>query len=650
MYNVLLVAIFLSAWINFIESQHCPHSCRCNNGRKIVYCNERNLDLIPYGIPSDTGTLHLQINEVRNGPATNEVLSTLRQLKKLDLHQNKLTSVPKGLPSTLEYVDIRSNRIKYVGKTSLKGLTSLAELHLDENNITNQGLSPLAFQDTRNLKVLVLSDNLLTSFPEDLPGSLRILRLNNNRIRFISRKATQRLTNLESLDLSLNVITEKKIEAGSIQALASLRVLEMSQNHLTQIPGDFPETLRTLTLSQNKIEFLFKSKNSDHGSLNTIESLTAIDLSSNVLKSVETDAFSNLKLESIELHNNPWHCDCHLRYLKSWLSSKVTVLSSESNIRCSSPSTFAGVTLNSLDAEALKCASRTNVRNLMSVFNVTSTQVSLLWQSPNQASDPPFVRRSLIYGLLKCESCLPEDLEDFDKPSHQQVTSLMDTYSSMEVTETVRSNPRNASIIVDGLQAGKRYSICVFDSEQEGNSVTMDQCLVVETLPKAKRQKGLGDVSIPLWVILLCSAMVVLLLIIVGIGMAVSKKRNSTKSKTPRLYGSGRDDIVYDPTAYLPSIGSHMTYRSTTQRQDYHTNLSDRTYAECGPANGSGTGRSRTLPNSDVDARMEFQVLLNANENTSMHRTRTPGSSSGRLVQKLQIVFTKKSGFRLPTL
>jgi len=258
----------------------------------------------------------LQLNVLENGPITDEVLSSLKKLLKLDLHHNRLTSVPKGLASTLKYIDFRNNFIKYVGKTSLKGLTSLTELRLNQNNITNHGLSPLAFEDTRNLKVLILSDNLLTKFPENLPSSLRLLRINRNRINFVSRKALLRLQNLVNLDLSQNTLLQAGIEKFSLHVLNSLQVLDLSENMLTEVPTNLPESIEELMMSHNQIEYLHNHESNEHGSLNSIKYLVSVDLSSNNLKSVETRALMNLKLQSVQLHGNPWRCDCHLRYLK----------------------------------------------------------------------------------------------------------------------------------------------------------------------------------------------------------------------------------------------------------------------------------------------------------------------------------------------
>lgn len=65
----------------------CPDLCRCP-GRGRVYCNEKQLTTVPYGIPSDTKILYLQDNNIINSPEVNQRLSSLPMLEKLFLYRN----------------------------------------------------------------------------------------------------------------------------------------------------------------------------------------------------------------------------------------------------------------------------------------------------------------------------------------------------------------------------------------------------------------------------------------------------------------------------------------------------------------------------------------------------------------------------------
>uniref|UniRef100_H2YIX6 LRRCT domain-containing protein n=1 Tax=Ciona savignyi TaxID=51511 RepID=H2YIX6_CIOSA len=323
----------------------CPRHCRCDR-RNNVYCNEKGFTYVPYGIPVQTHSLYLYRNNVTNGPTTNSNLEQLVNLRKLDMHHNDLKSFPIGLPSTLQLIYFQKNDIKYIGRNSLNGLSNLNELHLDENNITNKGLSPVAFKDATSLMELVLTNNLLTAVPEGLPASLRVLRLDNNMIQHVSINSLRPLTRLIRLDLSANAIQQTFVEPRAFSGLIRLQTLDISSNQLAQIPKDLPDNLEELLLSLNRIEYLFSTSSDAHGSLRGLASLSKLDLSSNMLKSVQTGTFDGLaRLRTCELQNNPWQCDCYLTYLKQWLQSTQATLSGERNTLCASPSAFSGVTL-----------------------------------------------------------------------------------------------------------------------------------------------------------------------------------------------------------------------------------------------------------------------------------------------------------------
>ena len=51
------------------------------------------------GIPEDTQTLPLQINIITNGVRMDNILPSLTNLKKLDLDENQLSSVPMAYQS-----------------------------------------------------------------------------------------------------------------------------------------------------------------------------------------------------------------------------------------------------------------------------------------------------------------------------------------------------------------------------------------------------------------------------------------------------------------------------------------------------------------------------------------------------------------------
>ena len=89
-----------------------------------VFCNNRNLDRIPEGIPSTTRQLYLQDNMLTS---TLELESSLRQLKNLvslRLYNNRLTKIPK-LDSTY-LLDLRINQNRFVFRVNTPFLSFLS--------------------------------------------------------------------------------------------------------------------------------------------------------------------------------------------------------------------------------------------------------------------------------------------------------------------------------------------------------------------------------------------------------------------------------------------------------------------------------------------------------------------------------------------
>uniref|UniRef100_H2YIZ3 LRRNT domain-containing protein n=1 Tax=Ciona savignyi TaxID=51511 RepID=H2YIZ3_CIOSA len=329
----------------------CPRACRCDEKRKIVYCNERGLHSVPHGIPTNTWILYLQHNLIGNSPSLEANLAKLQNLQRLFIHSNRMTSFPANLPSSLKYISLTQNNIKFIGKTALSGLGNLKELHLDSNNITIEGLSEDAFAPAVKLQELTLTQNSLTLIPTRLPPNLVSLRIDENRINDVRVTSLSSLKKLIILDLSDNEISDSSFEPGSLQQLESLRTIDLSGNRITNIP-QLPGNITELLLSDNRIQYVFASRSQDgefptRGDLQGYARLRKLDLSSNQLRSVEKGAFANLPSTiSVELHDNPWRCDCNLQYLKRWMTYTTSVVrSSEGNIRCAAPAVFSDVTV-----------------------------------------------------------------------------------------------------------------------------------------------------------------------------------------------------------------------------------------------------------------------------------------------------------------
>ncbi|MCP1838935.1 MULTISPECIES: NEL-type E3 ubiquitin ligase domain-containing protein [unclassified Bradyrhizobium] len=136
----------------------------------------------------------------------------------LEVPFNRLTSLPDGLPASLQRLDIRGNQL-----TSLSALP--AELRgLDARSNRLRSLPEVL---PTALQFLDVSHNQLPSLPETLPASLQFLYASHNR-----------LTGLPE-DLP-----------------ATLQFLDVCQNRLTGLPESLPAMLRFLDVSENQLASL----------------------------------------------------------------------------------------------------------------------------------------------------------------------------------------------------------------------------------------------------------------------------------------------------------------------------------------------------------------------------------------------------------
>ncbi|XP_053408286.1 podocan-like [Mercenaria mercenaria] len=246
----------------------------------------------------------------------NGIFSNLTLLKVLRLSENSLVSVDgifDGL-TNLEKLSLNDNQIVTIATDTFRDLTSLHHLELNNNKIKE--IQPGAFENMKMLMLLGLGDNPirsvdnifpsdmmlqylnqtaceLSTFPSDLPSSLKYLKLTKNKIRRISKSDTQRYSDLNALILEDNGL--EYIEPGSFSSMTSLTDIFLFVNYLEHIPGPFPASIKSIHLDNNRIESIPPDIFQNGTKLNILS------LRINNITSIHTNAFQNI--ESIqELH------------------------------------------------------------------------------------------------------------------------------------------------------------------------------------------------------------------------------------------------------------------------------------------------------------------------------------------------------------
>ena len=214
-----------------------------------------------------------------------------------------LTALPAGMDSETQVLDVSGNMLQNLHRMLFQqlGLVNLQRVYLSRCRIGR--LDDLTFHGLTNLVELDLSENMLTSMPvaalAELPALMR-------------------------LSLARNPL--KRIPAASFRSMRYLTTLELSNCDLEAI---------------------------EEGAFDGLKNLEWLKLDGNALRSVGGSTVLPRSLHGINLHGNPWRCDCHLSQLRAWLVQFNIPMTLEP--KCSSPDRLSGRLIKSLDTIDFAC-------------------------------------------------------------------------------------------------------------------------------------------------------------------------------------------------------------------------------------------------------------------------------------------------------
>ncbi|XP_060849746.1 leucine-rich repeat-containing protein 24-like [Rhopalosiphum padi] len=218
-----------------------------------------------------------------------------------------LTVIPAGMDAGTQVLDMSGNSIDALsrGRFMSAGLSNLQKIFMARCRITY--LDDAAFQGLSNLVELDLSDNAITDIPtksfDDYPQLMKLV-LSGNAVTVVRTAAFKRLTYLTYLDLSRCRVST--VEPGAFDGLHSIEWLRLDYNQIVRIEAAGGAVVLPLSL---------------HG---------------------------------IEMHHNPWSCDCRLRDVHRWLNNNSAPHTVEPT--CHGPDRLRGTVIRKLATEELACA------------------------------------------------------------------------------------------------------------------------------------------------------------------------------------------------------------------------------------------------------------------------------------------------------
>lgn len=232
-------------------------------------------------------------------------LNAFLSLRYLNLSSNLIQSLDnKNLAAlvNLYHLDLSRNSIAYIVPGTFLGLKQLRRLDISVNSLRQ--IEDDSFEGLDNLEYLNLKDNNILLIPASALGRLprlSSLQMDYNRIAALSgdilRSIAERVT---QLILSKNVVRE--LPTGSFQYFQQLELLDLSSNLLTTLNSDafagLENTLLSLRLSQNRISSISSPPI-------TLMKLKRLDLSENELTDFPRNTFSLLpSLEYLNISHN----------------------------------------------------------------------------------------------------------------------------------------------------------------------------------------------------------------------------------------------------------------------------------------------------------------------------------------------------------
>ncbi|KAI8512939.1 hypothetical protein Bbelb_095780 [Branchiostoma belcheri] len=227
---------------------------------------------------------HLNLAQNRISTLPQYVFEGLSSLTHLDLSQNELKTSHAQLPETLDYLDLSHN--KRLG---------IETLRLDNNGITEIGEGLPAIR--RSLKTMTLSHNQIHRIKTGQltwHDQLEHLDLSHNEINTVMPSAFRGLSRLQFLDLGNNKI--QYITKTTFEGLGNLRHLNLAANRIAVIGDAFQRLygLRHLNLRSNRLAVLNQT---------TLGPVV-------------------YRLETIDIADNPFLCDCKLMWFVEWAQDK----------------------------------------------------------------------------------------------------------------------------------------------------------------------------------------------------------------------------------------------------------------------------------------------------------------------------------------
>uniref|UniRef100_A0A3Q1FLI5 Slit guidance ligand 1 n=1 Tax=Acanthochromis polyacanthus TaxID=80966 RepID=A0A3Q1FLI5_9TELE len=344
--------------------------------------SENSIQAIPRrAFRGATDLKNLQLDKNHISCIEEGAFRALRSLEVLTLNNNNITSIPVSsfnhMPK-LRTFRLHSNSLRcdchlawlspwlrqrpalglYTQCSSPPALRGLNLAELRKSDFACSGTAPCSLASGSCPPMCSCSNNIvdcrgrgLTAIPAHLPEAMTEIRLEQNGIKSVPPGAFTSYKKLRRIDLSNNQISE--IAPDAFHGLRALNSLVLYGNKITELPSgvfDGLASLELLLLNANKIHCIRATVFKD------LENLALLSLYDNKIQSLAKGTFNSLhSIQTLHLAQNPFVCDCNVKWLADFLRSNPI---ETSGARCASPRRLANKRIAQIKSNKFRCSAK----------------------------------------------------------------------------------------------------------------------------------------------------------------------------------------------------------------------------------------------------------------------------------------------------